>query len=95
MPETQSHDEHYRKIESCGVEPIEVCETIICTGIPPEFHESLKRNYNLAQANKYLMRCSQKGDMKKDLDKARNYLHRSEHGCWPWQMVQVPGIFGQ
>lgn len=79
------HDEHYRKIESRGVEPIEVQETIICNDIPPEYHAIVKRNFNLAQANKYMMRCGEKDDPAKELAKAQNYIHRAIHGCWSWQ----------
>lgn len=79
------HDEHYRKIEGRGVEPIEVQETIICNDIPPELHAIVKRNFNLAQANKYMMRCGEKDNAEKELAKAQNYIHRAMHGCWSWQ----------
>lgn len=79
------HDEHYRRVESRGVEPIEVAETIICNQIPEEYHAILKRNYNMAQANKYFMRCGVKEDPIKELEKASNYLHRAMHGKWSWQ----------
>jgi hypothetical protein len=79
------HDEHYRKVEGRGVEPIEVMETIICNGLPAEFHAIAKRNLNIAQANKYFMRLGEKDSPEKELAKARNYLHRAVHGCWEWQ----------
>lgn len=88
------HDEHYRKIEGRGVEPIEVQETIICNDIPPELHAIVKRNFNLAQASKYMMRCGEKDQPEKELAKAQNYIHRAMHGCWNWQkseeLVQTP-----
>lgn len=79
------HDAHYRKIESRGVEPIEVMETIICNGIPPEYHKIAKRNLHLAQATKYMIRQGEKDAADKELAKAQNYLHRAIHGCWSWQ----------
>jgi len=82
------HDEHYRKVEGRGVEPIEAMETIICNGIPAEFHAIVKRNLNIAQANKYFMRLGEKDTPEKELAKARNYLHRAVHGCWEWQEKQ-------
>ena len=85
MTATNVHDEHYRKIEGRGVEPIEVMETIICNGLPAEFHAIAKRNLNIAQANKYFMRLGEKDSPEKELAKARNYLHRAVHGCWEWQ----------
>ena len=84
MPEPV-HDDHYREVESRGVEPIEVAETIICNQIPEEFHAILKRNYSLAQAGKYFMRCGTKDDPSKELEKAANYLHRARTGKWNWQ----------
>lgn len=83
------HDEHYRKVENRGVEPIEAMETIICNGLPPEFHAIAKRNLNIAQANKYFMRLGEKDAPEKELAKARNYLHRAVHGCWEWQTKPV------
>lgn len=85
MTATNVHDEHYRKVEGRGVEPIEVMETIICNGLPAEFHAIAKRNLNIAQANKYFMRLGEKDSPEKELAKARNYLHRAVHGCWEWQ----------
>lgn len=82
---TNVHDQHYRNIEGRGVEPIEVQETIICNDIPPELHAIVKRNFNLAQANKYLMRCGEKDQPEKELAKAQNYIHRAIHSCWSWQ----------
>lgn len=79
------HDEHYRRIEGRGVEPIEAIETLICNGIPPELHETTKCNYNLAQAMKYMLRAGEKESAMKDLEKAQNYLHRAMHGKWSWQ----------
>lgn len=84
MP-TEVHDAHYRRIESRGVEPIEVMETIVCNGIPPEFHQTAKRNLHLAQAAKYMIRQGEKEASEKELAKAQNYLHRAIHGCWSWQ----------
>lgn len=60
-------------------------ETIICNGIPPEFHAAVKRNYNLTQATKYFMRLGEKDQAEKELAKAQNYLHRAIHGRWSWQ----------
>lgn len=82
---TNVHDEHYRKIEGRGVEPIEVQETIMCNDIPPEYHAIVKRNFNLAQAAKYMMRCGEKDQPEKELAKAQNYIHRAINGFWNWQ----------
>lgn len=91
MTATNVHDEHYRKVEGRGVEPIEVMETIICNGLPAEFHAIAKRNLNIAQANKYFMRLGEKDSPEKELAKARNYLHRAVHGCWEWQTGKSTG----
>lgn len=91
MTATNVHDEHYRKVEGRGVEPIEVMETIICNGLPAELHAIAKRNLNIAQANKYFMRLGEKDSPEKELAKARNYLHRAVHGCWEWQTGKSTG----
>ncbi|MBK8772409.1 MAG: DUF3310 domain-containing protein [Rhizobiales bacterium] len=81
-PPAQKHDAHYREIEAMGVEPIAVAESIIVAGIPPEYHETVRRNYSAALAVKYLMRLGHKDDGKKELDKSANYIHRARTGTW-------------
>ena len=76
------HDAHYRAIEDMGVEPIAVMEAIVCAGIPPELHETARRNLRAALAAKYLLRLGHKDAGAKELDKAANYIHRARTGEW-------------
>ena len=76
------HDAHYRAVELSGVEPIVVMEQILCTNIPAELHDQVKRNFNAAMSAKYLLRMGHKDAADKELDKAINYAHRSRHGKW-------------
>ena len=77
------HDTHYVEANKrFGIEPIAVMEGIVCSGIPETFHEVAKRNLNIAQAQKYLIRCGEKDEPNKELDKALNYLYRARHGVW-------------
>lgn len=77
-------DSHYRTLEAKGQEPIVRMESIICRGIPEEFHEIARRNLNMALASKHEDRAGEKSgeDWRKELTKAGNYLHRAVHGCW-------------
>ena len=80
--ETEKHDAHYREIEAMGVEPMRVMEVIIVAGIPPEYHETARRNLSAALAAKYLLRLGHKDDGLKELQKATNYTHRAATGSW-------------
>ena len=75
-------DEHYREIERTGVEPIEAMETAILAGIPAPHHAAVLRNFNIAMALKYLLRCGSKDTPDEELRKAENYLHRARTGEW-------------
>ena len=77
-----NHDEHYRKIEKQGVEPIVVLESQICRGLPEELHATVKRNFNVAMATKYLLRLGEKDAGATEIAKAQNYLHRAMTGEW-------------
>ena len=79
-----NHDSHYRTLETKGQEPIVRMESIICRGIPEEFHEVARRNLNMALASKHEDRAGEKSgeDWHKELTKAGNYLHRAVHGRW-------------
>jgi hypothetical protein len=79
---SSKHDAHYRAIESTGIEPITLMEQILCTAIPAELHDQVKRNFNAAMSAKYLLRMGHKDAANKELDKAINYAHRSRHGKW-------------
>jgi len=77
-------DSHYRTLETKGQEPIDRMESIVCRGIPEEFHEIARRNLNMALASKHEDRAGEKSgeDWRKELTKAQNYMHRAVHGCW-------------
>ena len=88
QPATTSHDAHYRKIEQeRGISPIEVMEAIICSSLPPEFHDIAKRNLNLALEYKYNSRLGEKDNDEKELDKGDNYRFRARNKRWPWEKV--------
>ena len=80
---TDLHDTHY-KSESGSIETIDVIERLICNGIPEEYHETIKRNYCVGQAFKYLDRQGKKSteSIDKELTKAENYIHRARTGKW-------------
>jgi hypothetical protein len=82
-----AHDDHYRKIKSIGVEPIEAMETAICSGVPEQYHQLLRANLNRAMACKHILRCGEKDQPKKEMEKAENYLFRAQHGRWMWEEV--------
>lgn len=79
---TDKHDDHYRKIEQSGIEPIVIMEELlhrmIETGIP------VKAAGMIMLAQKHITRAGLKqgDDWKKDIAKARNYLHRAMTGEW-------------
>jgi hypothetical protein len=77
-------DSHYRTLETKGQEPIDRMESIVCRGIPEEFHEIARRNLNMALASKHEDRAGEKSgeDWRKELTKAQNYMHRAVHGFW-------------
>jgi hypothetical protein len=73
-----NHDKHY---SSKAIEPIEVIEETINRldgKIDPI------KAYNVAQSLKYILRAGLKEgeSVRKDLDKALNYLHRGVKGAW-------------
>lgn len=77
-----NHDDHYQRIEARGVEPIAVMESIVCAGLPEQFHAVAKRNLSLALGVKYALRLGEKDVPEKELDKMDNYLHRARKGEW-------------
>lgn len=81
---TEKHDQHYRNLETRGIEPIKVMESAACNGIPESLHPVARRNLNIAQAIRYLLRAGEKEGQSasKDLDKAANYVHRARTGDW-------------
>lgn len=81
---TEKHDQHYRNLETRGIEPIKAMESVICNGIPESMHPVARRNLNIAQAIRYLLRAGEKEGQSasKDLDKAANYVHRARTGAW-------------
>ena len=81
--ETELHDSHY-KSENESMETIDIIERLICNGIPEEYHETIKRNYCVGQAFKYLDRQGKKSteSVDKELTKAENYIHRARTGKW-------------
>jgi hypothetical protein len=81
-----AHDDHYRKIKSIGVEPIEAMETANCTGIPEQYHDQCRINANRIMMIKYTMRAGEKGDAMIDLQKAANHNFRAQNRRWPWEI---------
>lgn len=79
-----NHDEHYRKIETQGVEPIVAMESVACLGLPQELTATIKRNLNLALAIKHITRCGEKEGQhaNTEIAKAQNYLTRAMTGGW-------------
>ena len=82
MRELNNHDEHYQRIEARGVEPIAVMESIVCAGLPEQYHAIAKRNLSLALGVKYALRLGEKDAPEKELAKMDNYLHRARCGEW-------------
>ena len=72
------HDEHYKE----GIQAIDIMEQRLCVGIPEGYHADILRNFRIAMALKYLVRCGKKDGSEKELDKAINYLHRAKTGEW-------------
>ena len=74
-----NYDDHYSSKE---IEPILVIEEtmgrLIDSGLDP------KDAYNVGQSLKYILRAGAKEgeDVKKDIFKALNYLHRGARGEW-------------
>ena len=77
--ESTNYDDHYSSKE---IEPILVIEEtmgrLIDSGLDP------KDVYNVGQSLKYILRAGVKEgeDVKKDIFKALNYLHRGVRGEW-------------
>ena len=81
---TDNADQHYRKIESHGVEPINSMESVAVLGLPQEYRATVIRNLNLALAVKHITRCGEKDGQEAgtEISKAQNYLHRALTGQW-------------
>lgn len=77
------HDEHYKSKDGT-IETIDIIERLVCNGVPFELYDTVKRNYNVAQAFKYMDRQGKKAseDVSKELMKAENYIHRARTGKW-------------
>lgn len=76
--------EHYEEIkDASGMEPIDIMEAAACLDIPQEYHQVARRNLNVAQALKYLLRLGAKDTADSELRKAENYIHRARTGGWP------------
>jgi hypothetical protein len=76
-----NHDSHYKK-PSGELEQIDKMELIICHGLPKEYHQLLIDNLNLALGSKYIDRLGKKDDTDKEIDKMKNYNHRSVTREW-------------
>lgn len=77
------HDEHYRKIESTGIEPIAIMESLIERLIESGFDPA--RALNVCLAQKHITRAGMKNDnndVTKEIEKAINYLTRATTGEW-------------
>ena len=76
--------EHYEAVkDATGMEPIDLLEAAACVGIPAEYHAVARRNLNVAQALKYLLRLGAKDAAESELRKAESYVHRARTGEWP------------
>ena len=79
--QTNNHCSHYEKTNG-ELEQIDKMELIICHGVPAEYHQTVIDNLNLAMASKYLDRLGKKDDINKEIDKMKNYTHRSVKREW-------------
>ena len=70
------HGKHY---DECGVETIEIIESVVNRGKLPR-----KAAYSIGNAIKYLLRVGLKEgeSWEDDVAKAENYLHRARTGVW-------------
>ena len=70
------HDRHYSALQ---IEPISVIEQLMGNETIPA-----DRRYHIGQAFKYMARAGTKDGepWEKDIEKARNYLHRALTGEW-------------
>ena len=50
----------------------------------PKHHATARRNLNVAQALKYLLRLGAKDAADSELGKAESYTHRARTSKWPW-----------
>lgn len=79
--QTNNHRSHYEKTNG-ELEQIDKMELIICHGIPAKYHQTIIDNLNLALASKYLDRLGKKDETNKEIDKMKNYVHRSVKREW-------------
>ncbi len=72
-----NHDKHYAQM---AIQPIDVQEQILRS----ENGMDAVQKHHICEAVAYIMRAGLKEgqDWRKDLDKARNYLHRASTGEW-------------
>lgn len=79
-----NHDNHYRELESLGLEPVKIMESMMLRRIPKELHAQVLLNYRNAQAVGYELRCGMKdgADPAVELEKAQNWNERGKTGKW-------------
>ena len=72
-----NHDKHYAEMD---IQPIDVQEQILRS----DNGMDAVQKHHVAEAVAYIMRAGRKEgqDWRKDLDKARNYLHRASTEEW-------------
>lgn len=82
LGKSDNHCEHYAsRKDKCG-ETIDIMERLMCHDIPEELHSIVLRNFNVAQAFKYMDRLGAKDTADKELNKAENCIHRARTGVW-------------
>jgi len=78
------NNDHYKKRIKDGIETINICERLMCNGIPEDLWDRVIRNFNIAQSFKYIDRFGAKGDTEGafmcDLEKAEDYIYRAKTG---------------
>lgn len=77
-PDSKTHNPHYTKMD---IEPIDVMEQRVASATDVIGED---QNLLLALAIKHCMRAGLKGGQpwEKDIEKAKNYLHRALNGGW-------------
>jgi hypothetical protein len=76
-PQTNNHDEHYKKQD---LQPITIQEEIGARLDKTDLRYEQK--HNLIAAIKYIRRLGLKDDVEKECDKIANFLHRAVTGYW-------------
>lgn len=79
--QSENHSSHYKK-QNGELEDIEKMELIACHRLPEKYHKLTIENLNLALSFKYGGRLGKKDETEKEIDKMKNYNHRSVTNEW-------------